>query len=239
MNGFTLIFLAFVLATSAVLLWLAQRQRDNALRYRQQVPEAFRDQISLAVHQKAADYTAAKMRLEQIDTVIGALLVLAWTLGGGLNLLAGLWAGSGWGEVAAGTSLMVSAFLIMSLFDIPLDVYRTFVIEARYGFNRSSMGLYLADTLKQGAVFLILGAPLIALLLWLVIHAGGWWWLYGWLTWMAFTSAMMWLYPTWIAPLFNRFTPLEDEALRERIMRLLQRCGFASGGIFVMDGSKR
>ena len=239
MNGFTLIFLAFVLATSAVLLWLAQRQRDNALRYRQQVPEAFRDQISLAVHQKAADYTAAKMRLEQIDTVIGALLVLAWTLGGGLNLLAGLWAGSGWGEVAAGTGLMVSAFLIMSLFDIPLDVYRTFVIEARYGFNRSSMGLYLADTLKQGAVFLILGAPLIALLLWLVIHAGGWWWLYGWLTWMAFTSAMMWLYPTWIAPLFNRFTPLEDEALRERIMRLLQRCGFASGGIFVMDGSKR
>jgi len=239
MNSFTLIFLAFVLATSAVLVWLAQRQRNSALRNRREVPEAFRDQISLAVHQKAADYTAAKMRLEQIDAVIGALLLLAWTLGGGLNLLAGLWAESGWGQVAAGTGLMVSAFLIMSLLDMPLDIYRTFVVEARFGFNRSSVGLYLADTLKQGAVFLILGTPLIALLLWLVIHAGHWWWLYGWLTWTVFTSAMMWLYPTWIAPLFNRFTPLEDEALRERIVRLLRRCGFASDGIFVMDGSKR
>lgn len=239
MNAFTSIFLVFVLGTCTALLWLAQRQRDSALLHRQEVPKAFRDRISLAVHQKAADYTAAKMRLEQTDILIGALLVLAWTLGGGLDLLAGLWAATGWGEVAAGTALMVSAFLIMGLLDMPLDAYRTFVIETRFGFNRSSVGLYLADTLKQALLLLILGTPLIALLLWLVTHAGEWWWLFGWLAWTAFTGVMMWLYPTVIAPLFNRFSPLEDTALRERILRLLQRCGFADGGIFVMDGSKR
>jgi STE24 endopeptidase len=239
MNGFTFLFLIFVLSTSAILLWLAQRQRMSAIRHREQVPEAFRDRISLAVHQKAADYTVAKMRLEQIDTLVGAILVLVWTLGGGLNALAHLWANSGWGEVAAGTGLMVSAILIMALIDMPLDVYRTFIVEAKFGFNRTSLGLYLADAVKQGVLLALLGTPLIALLLWLVTHAGAAWWLYGWATWMLFTSAMMWLYPTVIAPLFNRFTPLEDEALRDRIVRLLQRCGFASGGIFVMDGSKR
>jgi STE24 endopeptidase len=239
MNGFTFLFLIFVLSTSAILLWLAQRQRMSAISHRDQVPEAFRDRISLAVHQKAADYTVAKMRLEQIDTLIGAILVLVWTLGGGLNALAHLWSNSGWGEVAAGTGLMVSALLIMALIDLPLDVYRTFIVEAKFGFNRTSLGLYLADAVKQGVLLALLGTPLIALLLWLVTHAGAAWWLYGWATWMLFTSAMMWLYPTLIAPLFNRFTPLEDEALRDRIVRLLQRSGFASGGIFVMDGSKR
>jgi STE24 endopeptidase len=239
MNGFTLIFLAFVLATGILQLWLAQRQRDSALRHRQQLPEAFRDRIALATHQRAADYTAAKMRLEQVDTVVGAMLVLAWTLGGGLNLLDGLWSHTGWNEVAAGTGLMVSALLIMAALDMPLDAYRTFALEARFGFNRSSPGLYVADTLKQGMLLALLGSPLIALMLWLVIHAGKWWWLYGWVIWMLFISAMMWLYPTVIAPLFNRFSPLQDEPLRDRIMRLLQRNGFASGGIFVMDGSKR
>ena len=239
MNDFTLIFLVFLVATSSILLWLAQRQRASALHHRNQVPEAFREQISLSVHQKAADYTAAKMRLEQLDTVIGALLVLAWTLGGGLNLLAGAWGNMGWGQVAAGTGLIVSALLIMGLFDIPLDAYRTFVVETKFGFNRSSVGLYLADTIKHGILLALLGSPLIALLLWLVTHAGKGWWLYGWLAWMLFTTAIMWLYPTVIAPLFNRFTPLQDESLRERIVRLLQRCGFASNGIFIMDGSKR
>jgi len=209
MNAFTVIFLVFVLGTSTTLIWLAQRQRDSALRNRDTVPPAFHDRISLAVHQKAADYTAAKMRLEQIDTLIGTLLALIWTLGGGLNLLAGWWENAGWDHVIA------------------------------FGFNRSTVGLYLSDALKQAVLSLILGAPLLALLLWLIMHTGQWWWLYGWLAWMAFTSAMMWLYPTWIAPLFNRFSPLEDEALRERIVELLRRCGFANGGIFVMDGSKR
>lgn len=239
MNGFTIIFLAFVLATGIIQLWLAQRQRDSALRHRHQLPEDFRDRIALATHQKAADYTAAKMRLEQVDTVVGATLVLAWTLGGGLNLLDGVWTHTGWNAVAAGTGLMVSALLIMAALDMPLDAYRTFALETRFGFNRSSPGLYIADTLKQGVLLALLGSPLIALMLWLLIHAGTWWWLYGWLTWMLFISAMMWLYPTVIAPLFNRFSPLQDEPLRERIMRLLQRNGFASGGIFVMDGSKR
>lgn len=239
MNGFTFIFVLFVFATTVILLWLAQRQRASAMRHRRRVPEAFRDHISLGVHQKAADYTAAKMRLDQIDNLLGALLVLVWTLGGGLNFLAGLWANSGWGDVAAGTGLMVSVFLIMALFDIPLDAYRTFIIEAKFGFNRTSLRLYLIDTLKQGVLLALLGTPLIALLLWLVAHAGKWWWLNGWLIWMVFTAGMLWLYPTVIAPLFNRFTPLQDEALRARIVRLLQHSGFTSGGIFVMDGSKR
>jgi STE24 endopeptidase len=239
MNGFTLVFLTFVLATSAVLLWLAQRQRNNALRYREQVPEAFRDQIGLAVHEKAADYTAAKMRLEQIDIVIGAVLVLGWTLAGGLNALAALWGMSGWGDIAAGTGLIISALLLMAVLDMPMDLYRTFVVEAKFGFNRTTLALYISDAVKQGIIFLILGAPLIALLLWLVSHAGSWWWLYGWLTWTVFSLVMFWLYPTVIAPLFNRFTPLQDDALREKIVNLLQRCGFNNDGIFVMDGSKR
>ena len=239
MNGFTLVFLLFVLLTTAVHIWLAARQRANVLRHREQVPENFRGQIDLTVHQKAADYTAAKMRLEQIDIVFGALLVLGWTLAGGLDALAGLWAVSGWGELLTGTGLIISALLIMALLDMPMDLYRTFVVEAKFGFNRSTLALYLSDTVKQGIIFLVLGTPIIALLLWLVTHAGAWWWLYGWLTWTAFTLAMFWLYPTLIAPLFNRFTPLEDEALRKRIVNLLQRCGFNNDGIFIMDGSKR
>jgi len=239
MNGFTLVFLLFVLLTTAVHIWLAARQRATVLRHRQQVPDNFRSQIDLAVHQKAADYTAAKMRLEQIDIIFGALLVLGWTLAGGLDALAALWAGSGWGDLLTGTGLIISALLIMALLDMPMDLYRTFVVEAKFGFNRSSLALYLSDAVKQGIIFLVLGTPIIALLLWLVTHAGTWWWFYGWLTWTAFTLAMFWLYPTVIAPLFNRFTPLEDEALRRRIVDLLQRCGFSNDGIFVMDGSKR
>jgi len=239
MNGFTFIFVAFLLIVGALHLWLAQRQRASALHHQRQVPEAFRDRIAPAVHQKAAAYTAAKMRLEQMDTLVGTLLVLAWTLGGGLNMLAAGWSAVGWGEVATGTALMISALLLMGLLDMPLDAYGTFVVEAQFGFNRTSLGLYLADAVKQGVLLIILGAPLIALLLWLMSHAGAWWWLYGWLVWIFFSAAMLWLYPTLIAPLFNRFTPLQDELLRERIVRLLQRSGFAEDGIFVMDGSKR
>ncbi len=239
MNGFTLVFLTFVLATSAVLLWLAQRQLHNARRHREQVPEAFRDQIGLAVHEKAADYTATKMRLEQIDIVIGALLVLGWTLAGGLNALAALWDTSGWSDLATGTGLVISVLLLMAVLDMPMDLYRTFIVEAKFGFNRTTLALYFSDVVKQGFIFLLLGTPLIALLLWLVGNAGSWWWLYGWLTWTTFTLVMFWLYPTVIAPLFNRFTPLEDEALREKIVKLLQRCGFNADGIYVMDGSKR
>jgi len=239
MNGFTFVFLTFVLASSAVHFWLAGRQRLSALRHRQRVPAAFSGQIGLTVHEKAADYTAAKMRLEQVDVVIGIVLVMAWTLGGGLNVLAAAWDISGWGSIAAGTGLVISALLIMALLDMPMDIYRTFVIEAKFGFNRITPALYLSDTIKQGVISLLLGTPIIAILLWLVSHAGAWWWLYGWLLWTAFTLIMLWLYPTLIAPLFNRFTPLQDEALRERIVNLLQRCGFNNGGIFVMDGSKR
>jgi len=239
MNGFTLTFLAFLLATSAIHLWLAERQRANVLRHRHAVPEPFRDRIDLAIHQKAADYTSAKMRLEQLDIIVGALFTLAWTLGGGLDMLAGLWAKSGWGGITAGTGLIISALLTMALLDIPMNAYRTFVVEARFGFNRTTLGLYIVDAVKQGVIFLLLGAPLIALLLWLVMHAGGWWWFYGWLVWTAFTLAMFWLYPTLIAPIFNRFIPLQDESLRDRIIHLLERCGFGNGGIFIMDGSKR
>lgn len=239
MNGFTIVFLTFLLATSAVHIWLAGRQRANALRYRQQVPEAFQGQIGTAMHEKAADYTAIKMRLEQIDTIISAVLVLGWTVGGGLNALALAWNTVDWGGIATGTGLIISVLLIMALLDIPMDLYRTFVVESKFGFNRSTLSLYVSDTLKQGIIFIILGTPIIAVLLWLVTHAGTWWWVFGWLTWTAFTLIMFWLYPTLIAPIFNRFSPLEDKDLRERIVKLLQRCGFNNDGIYVMDGSKR
>ena len=239
MNAFTVVFLVMLLVSVALLVWLARRQLAGALGQRDAVPKIFCARIALADHQKSADYTAARMGLEQVDVLASALLTLIWTLGGGLNLLARLWANSTWGPITTGTGLIMTTLLITSVLEMPLDVYRTFGIEARFGFNRAKPALYVADALKQGLIFMALGAPLIALLLWLVSHAGRAWWLYGWLVWTTFSMAMLWLYPTLIAPLFNRFSPLENEHLRARIVQLLQRCGFANGGIFVMDGSRR
>jgi len=239
MNTFTLVFLIALGAAVALQLWLDRRQLRHVRAHRATVPPAFADSISPDAHQKAADYTVAKVRLGMVEQVFGALVLLGWTLAGGLDLLDGLWRGAGLGPVATGVGVLVSLFVIGALIELPLAAWRVFRVEQRHGFNRSTPGLFINDTLKQGLLALLFGAPLAAVVLWLMGHAGALWWLYAWAVWMGFTLLMLWAFPTFIAPLFNRFTPLADEALAERIRRLLERCGFRAKEIFVMDGSKR
>jgi len=240
MHPFTLAFLAALLVTTLARLWLARRHIRHITAHRDTVPAEFAGQITLAAHQKAADYTAARTRVGMVETVVGALVLLAFTLGGGLQ---GIW--SSWtpllapGGYAHGIAFIVTVVIAGGIVDLPFGLYRTFVIEARFGFNRMTLGLYLLDLAKQGMLGLLLGAPLALCVLWLMAAMGAAWWLYVWLTWVGFNLLIVTLYPTVIAPLFNRFTPLEDEALKGRIEQLLARCGFRSQGLFVMDSSRR
>jgi STE24 endopeptidase len=239
MTIYSFVFLIFLSAMLGLELWLARRQFRHVLLHRGQVPQPFQDHISLAGHQKAADYTMAKLRLGIATGVLGALVLLLWTLGGGLALLDGFWRGLGWSELRTGVAVLLSFIVIGIVIDLPERVYRIFVLEQRFGFNRTTGRLFLQDLLKQGMLLLILGIPIAAGALWLMGHAGSYWWLYLWLAWLGFTVFMMWAYPSFIAPLFNTFTPLADEDLRRRVEDLLARCGFKSQGIFVMDGSRR
>lgn len=235
----TQVFLAALAAATALQLWLSARQIRHIRAHRDAVPEAFADRVTLAAHQRAADYSIARTRLGQIETLYEAALLLLWTLGGGLQWLIGFWQGFGLSDTATGVGVLVSATLIISLLDLPFSIWQTFVIEERFGFNRTRVSTFIADLLKQGLILLLLATPLTWLILWLMASSGSLWWLYVWGVWMGFTLLMIWAYPTFIAPLFNQFKPLADEALRQRIEALLARCGFTSRGIFVMDGSRR
>lgn len=239
MNTFSWIFIAALAASVVLKLWLAQRQIRHVSANRAQVPDAFADRITLDHHQKAADYTLTNTRVGRIDLVYDSLLLLAWTLGGGLQLLDSLWQQSGWGAIPTGVALMLSAFAIMALLELPFSIYHTFVIEERFGFNRTTLGTFIGDIAKQTLLMLLFGVPLAWAALWLMQEAGTLWWLYLWLLWSAFSLLMMWAYPAFIAPLFNKFNPLDDDALQQRIQALMNRCGFKSQGIFVMDGSRR
>ncbi len=239
MNTFSWIFLAALGASLVLRLWLAGRQIRNVRRHRAQVPAAFSDKISVEAHQRAADYTLGKTRLARVELVYDSLLLLGWTLGGGLNWLDGLWQSAGWGPLAGGVALILSAFAIMALLELPFSLYHTFVIEARFGFNKTTAATFVGDLLKQALLLLALGVPLAAAALWLMQGSGGLWWLYLWLLWAGFSLLMLWAYPALIAPLFNKFTLLDDEQLKQRIQTLLDRCGFKSRGIYVMDGSRR
>lgn len=232
----------FVLALAGAIglqWWLNLRQLRHIATYRAEVPPAFADKISLPAHQKAADYTSDKVRLGQLELLYSSVLLLVWTLGGGLNLLDSTW--SHWlsNPIWHGVAFVISMMLIGSLLDLPFAIYRTFVIETRYGFNRTTLKLFVTDLVKGIVLTLAIGTPLLWVVLWLMGSAGELWWLYVWAVWMGFSMLMLFVYPTWIAPLFNKFAPLEDPTLRERIENLLSRCGFTSKGIFVMDGSKR
>jgi len=236
---FTLLFLLALGAGLLLEVWLLVRHRRRVAACRDEVPHAFADRVTLEEHRKAADYTQARVRLGLAELLFGALVLLAWTLGGGLDLLAGLWAADGDGGLLRGVGLVASFLLIGGLIDLPFSLWRTFVLEQRFGFNHTTPRRFALDTLLQLAVGAVIGLPLVALVLWLMGNAGAHWWLIAWVAWVAFSLFVSWLYPTLIAPLFNRFTPLEAGELRTRVEGLLDRCGFSSKGIFVMDGSRR
>jgi STE24 endopeptidase len=239
MNPLTWLFLAFLAAFVAVQLWLLQRHLAHVRRHRHRVPAPFDARITLDEHRKAADYTAAKVRLARWDIVAEALVVLAWTLGGGLALVDALWRELVAGEVLRGVGVLATVVVVGMIIDLPFSAYRTFVIEERFGFNRTTPRLFAADQAKHLLVLLALGVPLALALVATVTHAGTWWWLYAWLLWLGFSLLMVWAYPTLIAPLFNRFEPLDNADLRARVERLLERNGLATDGVFVMDGSRR
>ena len=239
MNTFTIIFVSLLGLSLLTELWLANRHIRHVATHRNTVPEAFRHKISLADHQKAADYTIAHTRFGRIEDVYGAVLLLLWTVGGGLELLDHAWSRFGWGELATGTGFMLSAFVIMGLLELPTSVYQTFVIENRFGFNKITPGLFITDLVKKTLLLGILGAPLVLAALWLMQETGALWWVYVWLLWSGFMLFLIWAYPTLIAPIFNKFTPLKEDSVRKRIQSLLERTGFRSRGIFVMDGSRR
>ncbi|MDC9724335.1 MAG: M48 family metallopeptidase [Gammaproteobacteria bacterium] len=239
MNEFTWIFLAALALMTGIELWLSLRQSRYVHAHRDNVPAAFKDQVEISAHQKAAKYTVAKGKLNRVENVFGMVLLLVWTLGGGLALLSDTWNVLGWSEMTTGIVFILSFFVIGSLIDLPLSWYKTFVLEDRFGFNNNTLALFLSDTAKQTVLMLLIGAPLIWGALTLMESTGEYWWLYLWAAWMGFALVMMWAYPAFIAPLFNKFTPLEDEQLKARVEGLLARCGFKSQGIYVMDGSRR
>ncbi|MBP8163113.1 MAG: M48 family metallopeptidase [Propionivibrio sp.] len=219
-------------------LWLSQRQIAHVTTHRSTVPAQFKDRLELAAHQKAADYTVAQTRFGRLALASEIVVLLAFTFGGGLQALHDLWSGHVDG-LTYGVALIFSAMAISSLVDLPFALYRQFVIEQQFGFNRMTLRLFLTDQLKQTALGLVIGTPVLLAVLWLMAKMGSLWWLYVWLFWCGFNLLILFLYPTWIAPLFNKFTPLDDAPLKARIEALLERCGFASSGLFVMDGSKR
>jgi STE24 endopeptidase len=240
MHPFTLVFLAALAAMVLTRLWLARRQAAHVAAHRDRVPAEFSAVIPLASHQKAADYTVARTRVGMLETLVGAAVLLAFTLGGGLQALWDAAArGAEPGTILHGLVFIVGVTLISGAIDLPFTLYRTFVIEARFGFNRMTLRLFVQDMVKQALVGAALGIPLLAAVLWLMERMGERWWLYVWLTWVGFNLLVLVLYPTVIAPLFNRFMPLQDESLRGRIEALLAKCGFRAKGLFVMDGSKR
>jgi STE24 endopeptidase len=238
----TLAFAAALLLQLAVKFWLATRQMRHVAAHRHQVPKAFDGTVTLESHRKAADYTLAKGRLGLLSAALGSVVLLGWTLLGGLDAL-NSWLSvavlPGWGPMAYQLSLLAACILIGAVIELPLDWYSTFRIEQQFGFNRMSLGMWLADMAKGAAVGALIGLPLAALILWIMGASGGLWWLWAWMAWVSFNLVLLVLYPTVIAPLFNKFEPLPDEALKARVQALMQRCGFAAKGLFVMDGSKR
>jgi len=239
LHWLTLLFLTLLLFSTLLRSWLNQRQIAQVAKHREQVPEAFASHVDLEAHQKAADYTIARANLNRWDILLDALVALIFTLGGGIDIVDRAWLALNLPSVWHGTLVVISVVLVMSAISLPMSLYRTFGIEARFGFNRTTVGLFIADLFKGLLLTLLLGGPLIFVILYLMQRAGELWWLYAWLVWTAFTLFITWAWPTWIAPLFNKFTPLSDEALRQRTENLLSRCGFSSRGVYVMDGSRR
>jgi len=236
---FTWIFLIALLISTAIDFYLDQRQMRAVLTHRDAVPERFAEVISLESHQKAADYTLAKMKLGTWSGLYGLGLLLLWTLAGGLDWLDYFVRGMQWSELTTGVVFMLVFMMLGSLLELPFSLYSTFKVEQQFGFNKMTVGLYFTDMFKQALLMMAIGAPLIWVILWLMQGAGELWWLWAWCVWTGFSVLMMWAYPSFIAPLFNKFEPMQDGELKAAIEGLLARCGFESNGLYQMDGSKR
>lgn len=234
--------LSFALALSLGILlkfWLSSRQVRHVAQHRGLVPPAFAQTISLAAHQRAADYTIAKVRLGIFETLAASIILLGWTLLGGLSYLNQLllgWLGQG---LAQQLTLLMAFVALGGILELPLSWYQTFVLEERFGFNKTTLKLWLTDILKSSLLGALIGLPVVALILWMMQAAGEWWWLWAWFVWVGFNVLLLVIYPTVLAPWFNQFKPLEDENLQARVTNLMQRCGFSAKGLFVMDGSRR
>ncbi len=236
---FEKIFVSALLASILLKFWLAMRHVRHIRARRDSIPEDFRDRISIEDHRKAAGYTSSKTAAGFASDFVEALAVLWFTLGGGLNMLESFWSGHVANPIFEGVLLIASAVLILEAMELPVALYSTFVIEARYGFNKMTLPLFVLDALKKGILGALFGLPLAAFILWLMAKTGARWWLDVWLAWMAFNLFILAVYPTWIAPVFNKFKPLEESSMKKRIEHLLEKCGFKSDGLFVMDGSRR
>ncbi|AFJ02805.1 hypothetical protein Q7C_1657 [Methylophaga frappieri] len=239
MNEFTWVFIFALLLMTGIEIWLSLRQKRHVLASRHAVPAAFSEQISLSAHQKAADYTVAKGGYKRGEAIYSGVILLLWTLGGGLALLYGGWSALGLSETVTGLLFILSFMVIGSVLELPAGWYKSFVMEEKFGFNRATPNIFFADFAKQLLLLVVMGVPVVWVTLWLMNSTGEFWWLYLWAAWMGFALFMMWAYPAFIAPFFNKFTPLEDQEMVHRVDNLLQRCGFNSQGIFVMDGSRR
>ncbi len=238
----SLLFAAVLLASLAVKFWLATRQMRHVAAHRDRVPPAFAAKVSAEAHRKAADYTLAKGRLGLFSTAFAGAVLLGWTLLGGLdalNVFVRDLVQPRWGDMVYQLALLGAFALIGGLLELPFEWISTFRIEQRFGFNRMTPRLFVVDLLKGVAVSALIGLPIAATVLWLMGASGGLWWLWAWVAWVGFNLVLLVLYPTVIAPLFNKFEPLQDEGLKARVQALMQRCGFAARGLFVMDGSRR
>jgi STE24 endopeptidase len=238
-HQFSFIFLFALVASVLLQMWLAMRHINHVRKHRHQVPAEFASQITIESHGRAAAYTVAKTRFGMFNTIFDAMVLAAFTVGGGIEWLAGLtfpWFES---DIAHGLALVTAVAVANAILSLPFSLISTFVIEARFGFNQITPKLFVTDFVKSTAIGAIIGLPLLAAVLWLMGRMGDNWWLYVWATWLTFSLLLMWVFPTFIAPLFNKFVPMEDGAMKSRIVALLTRCGFTSKGLFVMDGSKR
>ncbi|MCK4494128.1 MAG: M48 family metallopeptidase [Methylococcales bacterium] len=239
MNSFTTLFLIALVISYSLQFWLSFRQKNHVLAHRADVPDAFKNKVSLEEHQKAADYTVEKGVISDFDSVTGIIFLLLLTLGGGIDFIFKAWAESGFSPIMAGLSAIMSIFVLITLLGLPMSYYQTFIIEEKYGFNKSTLAQFFKDqALSVGLTFAI-GMPLLWIILWIMDSIGSTWWLWAWALLISFSLLMSWLFPTVIAPVFNKFTPMEDGMLKQRIQGLLERCRFNSQGIFIMDGSKR
>ena len=240
-NFFTFIFLFAILSSVLTLLWLNFRQDKAINKSFNEVPEGFNETIKIEDHQKAGNYTKAKLRLNHFEIIFSTIVLLLWTLGGAMNWIDGFWSERVSDPVLMGTFFIMSIMLIASFIDLPFSIYRNFVLEQKFGFNRMTVGTFAGDLIKELILSLVLVLPLIYVILYLMNFEtiGTYWWIYVWVIISLFSLIMMWIYPSFIAPIFNKFNPLDNETLKARITNLLERTGFGSDGIFVMDGSKR